>query len=144
VVYEKGASVLYLLRQTVGDSVFAEVLRETIRRHADRPLSTEAFQAVAEEVSGLDLERWFDVWVYGRDLPTLRAEWQAAKRTLRWFVEGDGGTLDGVPVPLRIQQGGRGYDASVVDGQIVLPGEEMPEISPVGMMLDVQVRAAED
>jgi aminopeptidase N len=139
VVYEKGASVLYLLRQTLGDAVFAQVLRETVRRYADQPLSTEAFQAVAEEASGHSLDDWFGVWVYGGEVPRLTARWNPKRRMLRWAVEGDGGTLAGVPVNLRIQQDGRGYDVPLPAQKTTLPRTTLPEIHPVGVMLDVKV-----
>lgn len=138
VVYEKGACVLFLLRKTLGEAAFKAVLRQVRIQYADQPLSTEAFQRVAEDIAERELDTWFDVWVYDRAVPVLRTRWDQRQRTMRWDIEDDGGTLDGVSFLLRIQQGGDVYDVPVEQGKVVLPGDRPPEVLPVGVMLDVQ------
>lgn len=138
VVYEKGACVLFLLRKTLGEASFQTLLRQVAAQYADQPLSTKAFQRVAEDVAGRELGEWFDVWVYGRAVPVLRTQWDQQQRTMRWNIEGDRGTLDGVSFLLRIQQGGVVYDVPVENGEFVLPETQAPDVTPVGVMLVVQ------
>lgn len=69
--YAKGAVVLHMLRGIVGDSVFFNILQSYA---ADPNVAygvavTEDFQAVAESVSGLDLDYFFQQWIYGENYP---------------------------------------------------------------------------
>ncbi|MGH8828811.1 MAG: M1 family metallopeptidase [Jiangellaceae bacterium] len=69
-VYDRGAATLYALRVKVGDAVFDEITLEWTQRYADSTVSTDDFQALAEEISGQDLENFFDVWVWSTGKPT--------------------------------------------------------------------------
>jgi aminopeptidase N len=69
VVYNKGAWVLHMLRGIVGDSLFHDVLAEYRERTAYRSTTTSEFQAIAEEVSGQDLDYFFEPWLYGNGRP---------------------------------------------------------------------------
>lgn len=75
--YSKGACVLHMLRGIMGDSIFFDV----IRTYADHPdfkygvATTEDFQGVAESVSGLDLNYYFQEWIYGENEPTYTVGW---------------------------------------------------------------------
>jgi hypothetical protein len=69
--YAKGAVVLHMLRGIVGDSVFFNILQSYA---ADPNVAygvavTEDFQAVAENVSGMDLDYFFQQWIYGENYP---------------------------------------------------------------------------
>lgn len=137
-VYNKGASVLHLLRLTLGDEIFFKALRTVYSRYAGRPLSTEAFQGVLEEVSGRDLSSLFDYWVYGSRQPVLRTRWEASSQTLRWAIEGDNSTLAAVPFELQVQQGNTTRYVDVRDREVVLDGAETPVVRPVGIMMRVE------
>jgi aminopeptidase N len=73
--YAKGATVLHMLRGIVGDSTFFR----TMRAYAASPTVayksavTEDFQAVAQQVSGRNLDYFFKQWIYGEGYPTYRA-----------------------------------------------------------------------
>jgi aminopeptidase N len=78
-VYDKGAWVLHMLRGFLGDAVFFDVLR-TYYAHPDHQYKdavTEDFQAIAESVSGQDLEWFFDEWIYGYYFPRYNYSWFA-------------------------------------------------------------------
>jgi len=69
--YSKGAVVLHMLRGIVGDSTFFNILK-TYAADPNVAYSvavTEDFQAVAESVSGLDLNYFFQQWIYGENYP---------------------------------------------------------------------------
>jgi aminopeptidase N len=75
--YAKGAVVLHMLRGIVGDSVFFNILKTYA---ADPNVAygvavTEDFQAVAESVSGLDLDYFFQQWIYGENYPKYSVVW---------------------------------------------------------------------
>jgi aminopeptidase N len=74
--YNKGGIILHMLRRMVGDIVFYDILRT----YAASPLAygnatTEDFKQIAENVSGLDLDYFFDQWVYGQKYPKYQFGW---------------------------------------------------------------------
>ena len=70
-VYIRGALVLHALAQEVGDDAFRRLLPAWASRHDDSAASTDDFIALAEEVSGQELDDLFDRWLYGVELPPL-------------------------------------------------------------------------
>lgn len=67
--YDGGAVVLHALRLTIGDDAFFDVLRRWVAENNGTSQSTDAFIALAEDVSGLDLKPFFDDWLFAADLP---------------------------------------------------------------------------
>ena len=72
VVYDKGAWVLHMLRQLVGDEAFARALTAIQRDHRFGKVGSEHLRAALEKESGVALEPYFRDWVYGTALPELR------------------------------------------------------------------------
>ena len=69
-VYDKGAWVLHMLRHVVGDSTFFECLQayyNSVHQYSDA--TTEDFKNICESVSGMDLDYFFDEWIYGEYYP---------------------------------------------------------------------------
>ena len=81
--YSKGAVVLHMLRGVVGSEVFFDIMNA----YANDSLlvygaaTTEDFQAVAESVSGMDLDYFFQEWIYGENYPAYTATWDKNKLT---------------------------------------------------------------
>jgi aminopeptidase N len=75
--YAKGAVVLHMLRGVVGDEAFFNIMNT----YSNDPLlaygvaTTEDFQLIAETVSGMDLNYFFQEWIYGVNEPTYTAGW---------------------------------------------------------------------
>jgi aminopeptidase N len=68
-VYDRGAGTLYALRERVGAETFLEGARLWLSRYNDSTATAEDFQAVFEEVSGQDLDAFFQMWLYGQTKP---------------------------------------------------------------------------
>jgi aminopeptidase N len=66
VVYQKGAYVLHLLREQLGDDAFWVGIRRYTAAYAGRSVTTDDFKRSMEESSGQDLGPFFDKWVYVR------------------------------------------------------------------------------
>ncbi len=64
IIYNKGAWVLHMLRGEIGDENFFEFLRTYYEQFAYSNASTEDLKSVAEKISGKDLTKFFDQWVY--------------------------------------------------------------------------------
>jgi aminopeptidase N len=69
-VYDRGAATLHALRVEVGDEAFFAAAQQWLTRYDDSTGTTEDFQAIFEEVSGQDLDAFFDVWVRTPSKPT--------------------------------------------------------------------------
>ncbi len=68
-VYYRGAMVLHRIRQEVGDEKFFALVRGWVADHRHGNASTAEFTAYAEEKTGHDLEKVWDVWLYGKGRP---------------------------------------------------------------------------
>ncbi len=69
-VYERGAMTVQALRQKVGDDAFFRIMRTWLQQNRYGTVSTAQFIALAEQISGTDLTRFFDVWLYQPQKPT--------------------------------------------------------------------------
>lgn len=63
-VYDKGAWVLHMLRNEIGDTNFFSSLRSYYERFKYGNASVEDFKSVCESVSNLSLDKFFDDWIY--------------------------------------------------------------------------------
>lgn len=77
IVYDKGAWVLHMLRHVVGDSTFFDIMRAYYSdpRYAYGAAQTEDFQGICEDVSGMDLDYFFEEWIYGEYYPRYQYSW---------------------------------------------------------------------
>ncbi|MBI5020444.1 MAG: T9SS type A sorting domain-containing protein [Ignavibacteriales bacterium] len=88
-VYAKGATVLHMLRHTLGDSIFFRSLYS----YANDPLlkystaNTEDFKNICERISGKDLTYFFDEWIYGEGYPRYSINWSLKDSSNGYVVE---------------------------------------------------------
>lgn len=68
-VYNRGAATLHALRVEVGDESFFAATQLWLERYDDSAGTAEDFQAVFEEVSGEDLDTFFQTWLYDQVKP---------------------------------------------------------------------------
>ncbi|MBX6751424.1 MAG: M1 family metallopeptidase [Micromonosporaceae bacterium] len=68
-VYIRGAMTLHALRRTVGDEAFFRILPEWASRQKDTTGTTMEFIALAEEISGQELDQLFHDWLYSPKRP---------------------------------------------------------------------------
>jgi aminopeptidase N len=69
-IYDRGAMTLQALRQKIGDDDFFRLLRTWATRNRYGNVSTSAFVVLAEQISGQQLDNFFDVWLYQPEKPT--------------------------------------------------------------------------
>ena len=62
-MYDKGAWVLHMLRWEVGDSSFFKILRTYFDTFKYSNASTNDFKNICEQVSGKNLDKFFEQWV---------------------------------------------------------------------------------
>jgi aminopeptidase N len=76
-IYNKGAFVVHMLRGVLGDSLFYKGVRQYL---SDPTVSygfatTEDLQRNLEQVSGRNLNTFFQKWIYGEGYANYQAEW---------------------------------------------------------------------
>ena len=72
-VYERGAMTLQALRNEIGTADFFEVLHEWVQDHAFGTGTTDDFIALAEQVSGQQLDDLFQTWLFDPQKPPASA-----------------------------------------------------------------------
>jgi aminopeptidase N len=78
--YQKGAWVLHMLREELGDSLFFTAIRQFYAEKRDRTALTEDFVAVADKVSGRKLTPFFSQWLSVAGQPDISWSWKYNKR----------------------------------------------------------------
>jgi aminopeptidase N len=70
-VYTRGAAALFALRQQIGEDAFTTLLLRWTTENADGTVTTDDLVALAEEVSGRQLDAFFADWVTDTDRPQV-------------------------------------------------------------------------
>ena len=74
--YQKGAWVLHMLRNYVGEDNFRAGIRNYYKKYFNSNTNTEEFKIEMEKVSGVDLDKFFDQWLYKGGIIKLDVEWE--------------------------------------------------------------------
>ena len=74
--YQKGAWVLHMLRNYVGEDNFRSGIRNYYKKYFNSTANTEEFKIEMEKVSGVDLDKFFDQWLYKGGIIKLDVEWE--------------------------------------------------------------------
>ncbi len=74
--YPKGSWVLHMLRSQLGETLYRDVIRTYLERHAFTSVTTPDLVKVIEELSGRSFDRFFDQWVYHPRHPSLEIEYE--------------------------------------------------------------------
>lgn len=108
--YQKGAWVLHMLHQRLGDDLFFRGIQNYYQRHKNGIASTEDLRAAMEQTSGKNLREFFARWIYDSGHPEYELEWESTakkgsfKLTLNQ-VQRSNAFLDPVPIVVRTADG---------------------------------------
>ncbi len=72
--YTKGAWSLYILHHLIGDDAFEGTIKALRSEFSRRPAGFEDFVKIAESVSGKNLGKYFDDWIFGSESSRLLVE----------------------------------------------------------------------
>jgi aminopeptidase N len=73
--YQKGAWVLHMLRDELGENNFHRFIRAYYEKYKGRNANTDDLRAVAEEISHKDLRPFFTQWLYTPGVPQIIVYW---------------------------------------------------------------------
>jgi aminopeptidase N len=77
ITYGKGSWIIHMLRRRLGDERFFSMLGELAKRYDHQKVSTDEFRELAAQylppkAADPKLESFFDQWVYGTGIPSLK------------------------------------------------------------------------
>ncbi|MEQ1756843.1 MAG: M1 family aminopeptidase [Vicinamibacterales bacterium] len=135
-VYNKGASVLHMMRRLVGDEAFFNGLRRFYTEFKFQKAGTADLQRAMEAVSGQSLGRFFERWIYGSEIPRVRYATSIGAGEVVIRLEQDETRLFDIPVSVTLTY----TDGRVVDVMVPLTSARAERrITTTGVVRNVQV-----
>jgi aminopeptidase N len=107
--YDKGGLILNMLRNYLGDEAFFQGLGLYLKTHSFKAAEAQDLRLALEEISGKDLNWYFNQWYYGSGHPVLDItyKWNESTKTQQVFVsQNQQGQLFQLPVAVDIYAGG--------------------------------------
>jgi len=116
--YEKGASVLHMLRYVVGEADFFAALDEYFGHHAYGLATTYDLRDHFETVTGEDIDWFFDAWVWGEGYPVYEMGYDWSQSGTEWELAVEVSQVQTTPtiftMPLEFLVEGTSQDSVVV------------------------------
>lgn len=137
-IYNKGSLMLHSLRQLIGDDAFFESIRRLVYGRPDpKPgnftphyASTHDYIAIVNQVTGRDLNWFFDVYLREAALPKLETRQEGKTLTLHWQVPHD----KPFPMPVEVQVGDKLLTVPMIGGNASVP-------TPAGTLVIIDPRS---
>jgi len=87
ITYQKGAWVIHMLRNLMGEKNFKKGIQNYYAKYFNANTTTSEFRAEMEKVSGMDLKLFFKQWLYQPVNPTINANWTYNASTKKLTVQ---------------------------------------------------------
>ncbi len=102
--YNKGGLVLHHLRKYLGDDVFFTSLQYYLKKNEFTDVEGDELRLAFEEISGEDLNWFFDQWFYKKGHPelTVNGDWDATSASFQVSVFQEASNVWRIPVDLAI------------------------------------------
>ena len=75
ITYQKGAWVLHMLRNLIGEKNFKKGIQNYYAKYFNANTNTDEFRTEMEKAAGKDLKLFFKQWLYQPINPTINASW---------------------------------------------------------------------
>ena len=139
----RGAYVLRMLQWVIGEENFEKLLARYLQQFQNTPASTEAFEKLANELAGGDLNYFFDQWLNGSGVPEFKVDYTIWRQKNGYRVDGtvkQDLDLFKMPVEFQIQTDGEPEYARV---EVVGPSSDLDvktERKPKAVLIDPRER----
>ncbi len=114
IMYAKGAMVFKLLRDTLGEQKFNQLIRNYLDKFRDKNASIDEFEKLTSEIAGTNMRYFFARWVEGTGVPEFTADYLIIRTRGGKFITR--GTVrqnyDNLRLPLEIQLRSEGGENS--------------------------------
>jgi tetratricopeptide (TPR) repeat protein len=113
VIFYKGSAVFRLLRETIGQSKFEQLLRTFLNQYRGKNASIDDFEKLADTINGAPLRYFFARWVESTGVPEFKTDYQILRTRAGKFVAR--GTVrqnyDNLRLPVEVQLRSEGGDS---------------------------------
>jgi len=142
--YNKASWVLHMLRHVVGDSVFFEILNKyyTSNKFQYKSATTEDFIELCNQVSDLNLNKFFQQWLYGQYYPKYSYSWNSTKVKNGYKinlhiqqVQNKTGPF-WMPIDIRVLTNNKNYNFTVMDSTRSQKFDLIVQENPRDILLD--------
>jgi aminopeptidase N len=109
VTYQKGGTILNMLRNYLGRDAFYKGLGIYLKTNAFKNGEAQQLRLALEEASGKDLNWFFNQWYYGAGHPVMNIsyKWDAGNKTETvYFKQNQTGQIFTLPLAIDVYQGG--------------------------------------
>ena len=108
VSYPKGGAILHMLRNYVGDSAFFKSLNLYLTTNKFKSAEAQQLRLAFEEVTGKDLNWFWNQWYYGSGQPDLTINYDYTDKKARVIIEQtqSTGKIFKLPVAIDVYNGG--------------------------------------
>jgi aminopeptidase N len=135
-VYNKGAGVLHMLRRLLGDETFFRGLRTFYEDRRFQKAGTDDLERAMEAESGRNLDRFFERWIHGTEMPRVTYHATTTATEVRMRFEQRADLVFDLPVTVTIT----GTDGRARDVVVELAEAVVEQTIPVdGPVRQVQV-----
>lgn len=86
--YQKGAWLLYMLRDFVGDDIYRKVINEYLKTHAYAVVENEDLIRLFKKHSSCDIEAFFNTWLYSDREPELKVVREEGSDLIKLELQG--------------------------------------------------------
>lgn len=110
VTYQKGGSILYMLRNYLGNAAFYKGLNIYLKTNAFKNGEAHQLRLAMEEASGRDLNWFFNQWYFGAGHPVLNItyKWdEASKKQTVYLNQTQDGDAFILPLAIDVYAGGK-------------------------------------
>ncbi len=111
VSYQKGGRILHMLRNYIGDSAFFKSLNLYLTQNRFKSAEAHQLRLAFEEISGKDLNWFFNQWYFGSGHPKLGISYKyddaAGKATVIIKQQQDGEKLFRLPMAIDVYENGK-------------------------------------
>lgn len=138
VTYQKGGRILHMLRKTVGDDAFFKALNLYLKQHSYKTAEIHDLRLAFEEVTGQDLNWFFNQWFLNSGHPVLSFQTsydpQAKKSTvtISQLQDLSKNPLYRIPIAIDIYKGGKTERQNIVlsmqSQSYSFPEETVPDL----------------
>ena len=87
ITYQKGAWVLHMLRELIGDANFKKGIQAYYNRFMNENACTNDFRDAMEKASGKNLKVFFNQWLYSNENLLIEASWQYEKKSKQIIID---------------------------------------------------------
>ncbi len=96
--YPKGGVILHALRRELGDAAFYAGLNRYLTTHRHEPVESSQLSRAITEGSGINVEAFFNQWIYKPGHPVLEYTWKVEGTSTRISVKQVQDIADGTPI----------------------------------------------